>query len=103
MIIVRDEEGHVSDFPLLIRQVFGGFASNLWRKTSAAFYGDDKCFLFSLKPKHEFFHATKADKNFMHTDDKGLAMGGTEKGYGLWLDSDLLRYQTGIEVVSSAS
>ena len=46
LVVVRDEGGHV----------FGGFASEQWRKvTGDYFYGDEECYLFSVKPEEKVF------------------------------------------------
>ena len=44
LVVVRDEGGHV----------FGGYANEQWRKvTRDEFYGDEDCFVFSVKPEQK--------------------------------------------------
>lgn len=53
LLLVRDKGG----------AVFGGFASQAWRRCGT-FYGDDACFLFTLLPAARMYPATGINANY---------------------------------------
>ncbi|ESO82794.1 hypothetical protein LOTGIDRAFT_229816 [Lottia gigantea] len=81
VVMVKDKNGHV----------FGGFASENWKKNSN-FYGDGKCFLFQLKPFLSTYTPTGYNNHFqyfnqhVHTLPNGLGFGGQLEYFGLWID-----------------
>mmetsp|Transcript_26693 Transcript_26693/g.41619 ORF Transcript_26693/g.41619 Transcript_26693/m.41619 type:complete len:251 (-) Transcript_26693:16-768(-) len=82
LLVVQDEGGHV----------FGGFASEQWRKvTRDDFYGSEECFCFSVKPEEKVYRhrRTSQDKNFMFSNPKVIAMGGKKSAFGFSLDDEL--------------
>ncbi|CAG8628798.1 14491_t:CDS:2 [Cetraspora pellucida] len=84
-IIIRDKDGYT----------FGGFAYEDWKQTSK-FYGDNKNFLFSARPKLRCYPTTGYNNNFQYlnfgakTLPNGFAMGGQFDYCGLWIDSDFI-------------
>jgi len=80
ILLVSDSEGYV----------FGAFSSELLRKYSAGFYGDEKTFLFQLKPTFKLFKATGFSRNFIFSDDKGISFGGMSDYPALLLDTEFL-------------
>lgn len=85
VIVVRDRDGHI----------FGGFASTSWH-VAPKFYGDERCFLFSVRPSLMLYLASGGNDNFQYlnisteTLPNGLGMGGQFNYNGLWLESDLI-------------
>lgn len=45
--------------------VFGGFASVPWQ-ISSEWYGDEKCFLFTLRPKMAVYLSTGLNNHYMY-------------------------------------
>ncbi|KAL0480255.1 hypothetical protein AKO1_007165 [Acrasis kona] len=74
IIVIKDTDGNV----------FGGFGSESWKK-SPKYYGDDACFLFSIKGDEvKVYKSSKRNQFYMYFNHgnqynpyNGLAMGGT--------------------------
>jgi len=83
VIIVRDKNDHV----------FGGFASQEWDHRPK-FYGDNRSFLFTLRPEINIYKATDINDHYQYFNDKsqslpnGLAMGGQFDYFGFYISSD---------------
>ncbi|XP_014294785.1 MTOR-associated protein MEAK7 [Halyomorpha halys] len=83
VILIQDAAG-----PL-----FGGYASQSW-KISPNFYGDERSFLFRLRPEMSVCYPTSYNKNFQYMNDgtatlpNGLGMGGQLNYFGFFLSSD---------------
>jgi len=81
MLIIRDTKGNI----------FGGFAACPWNKPSSNWYGSVQCFLFTIKPKFEIFHATGYNNHFMYLNEgkemlpNGVGMGGQHDYFGLFI------------------
>jgi len=73
--------------------VFGGYASTSWT-VSPNFYGDGRCFLFTLYPEINMYHSSGLNDHYMYLNvnqramPNGIGMGGQKYFWGLWLDSD---------------
>ncbi|XP_059485653.1 MTOR-associated protein MEAK7 [Neocloeon triangulifer] len=82
LVLVRDTSGHV----------FGGFAVAPWNM-SPQFVGDNRCFLFNLKPKMAIYPSTGYNEHYQYlnvqqqTMPNGLGMGGQLGYFGLYLDA----------------
>ncbi|RHZ79818.1 hypothetical protein Glove_140g112 [Diversispora epigaea] len=83
VLIIKDKNGYI----------FGGFSYEDW-ELNPKFYGDQKNFLFSSKPKLRFYPVSGYNDNFQYlnfgtkTLPNGLGMGGQFDYCGLWIDSD---------------
>jgi len=83
IVIVRDKENNV----------FGGFASNEWDH-KPKFYGDNRSFLFTLRPEINIYKATNINDHYQYFNDKsqsfpnGLGMGGQFDYFGFFISSD---------------
>lgn len=80
LLVVKDSNGYI----------FGGFASEPWRKFSFEFYGTSECFLFTLLPTFQHFPSTGKNSNFQYSNEKGIAFGGSRDFHALWLDEAFL-------------
>eukprot|EP01126_Amoeba_proteus_P056853 TRINITY_DN7200_c0_g1_i6.p1 TRINITY_DN7200_c0_g1~~TRINITY_DN7200_c0_g1_i6.p1 ORF type:complete len:591 (-),score=128.19 TRINITY_DN7200_c0_g1_i6:117-1805(-) len=69
------------------KNVFGGFASESWKKTSG-FYGTGESFLFQLHPTPHTFSWTEKTHHFQYSTEDSIAMGGGGGTFGFWLDSE---------------
>eukprot|EP01101_Sappina_pedata_P010851 TRINITY_DN6952_c0_g1_i1.p1 TRINITY_DN6952_c0_g1~~TRINITY_DN6952_c0_g1_i1.p1 ORF type:complete len:270 (+),score=75.98 TRINITY_DN6952_c0_g1_i1:2-811(+) len=82
LIIIKDDKGYI----------FGGFASQSWKKPGAAWYGDVNSFLFSIKPEFKVYPATGYNDHYqylnedMETMPNGLGMGGQHEFFGIFLE-----------------
>eukprot|EP00833_Pecoramyces_ruminatium_P010587 jgi/Orpsp1_1/1184619/evm.model.c7180000090286.1 len=83
VIIVRDKNNNV----------FGGFASQEWVH-KPKFYGDNRSFLFTLRPEINIYKATDINDHYQYFNDKsqsfpnGLGMGGQFDYFGFFISSD---------------
>ncbi|CAB3361115.1 Hypothetical predicted protein [Cloeon dipterum] len=83
IILVQDSGGHV----------FGGFAVASWN-VGPKFVGDNRCFLFSLRPKMAIYPTSGYNEHFQYlnvqqqTMPNGLGMGGQLDYFGLYLDAN---------------
>lgn len=74
-------------------EVFGGFASESWKKSSK-YYGTGETFLFRCDP-FQVFQWSKKNNYFLFSRDDSIAFGGGGR-FGLWLD-DEFSYGSGQE------
>lgn len=82
IFIIKDKEGCI----------FGGYASQPWEKHSD-FYGDMKCFLFTLHPKVAIYRPTGSSNNLQwcaynyisESIPNGIGFGGQINHWGLFL------------------
>lgn len=71
--------------------VFGGFASEPWRK-QGYFFGNESSFIFSVMPAFRVFHCQAVNGNILWCGQgfselpNGLAFGGRHGYFGLYLD-----------------
>jgi len=83
VIIVRDKNNNI----------FGGFASHEWDH-KPKFYGDNRSFLFTLRPEINIYKATDINDHYQYFNDKsqsfpnGLGMGGQFDYFGFFINSD---------------
>ena len=83
LVIIKDKQG----------SVFGGFASQPW-DVHPNFYGNDKSFLFTLKPNLQLFFSSGLNKNYQYycsgtkTLSNGLGFGGQLDYFALWIKDD---------------
>lgn len=66
-------------------EVFGGFASESWKKSSK-YYGTGETFLFRCNP-FKVFLWSKKNNYFLFSRDDSIAFGGGGR-FGLWLDEE---------------
>ncbi|XP_051485551.1 MTOR-associated protein MEAK7 isoform X2 [Apus apus] len=108
IVILKDLDGYI----------FGGFASHTWEVKPQfqapegslgqaklfvplkppgrreGFFGDNRCFLFSVFPSLAVYTYTGYNDHYMYlnhgqqTMPNGLGMGGQHEYFGLWIDSD---------------
>ncbi|PKC60178.1 TLD-domain-containing protein [Rhizophagus irregularis] len=85
MVIVGDKDGNI----------FGGFAYEDW-ELKPNWYGNEKNFLFSIRPKLRIFPSTGYNDHYQYlnygtkTLPNGLGMGGQFDFCGLWINSDII-------------
>ncbi|GET02362.1 TLD domain-containing protein 1 [Rhizophagus clarus] len=85
LIVIKDKDGHI----------FGGFAYEDW-ELKPNWYGNEKNFLFSIKPKLRVFTSTGYNDHYQYlnygtkTLPNGLGMGGQFDFCGLWINSDII-------------
>lgn len=83
-VFIRDTGGHI----------FGGFASESWKKPNPTWYGSAKCFIFQLAPGLNIYRASGYNDHFMYlnggveTLPNGVGMGGQHNFFGWCLTSD---------------
>ncbi|ORX86745.1 TLD-domain-containing protein [Anaeromyces robustus] len=83
IVIVRDKNDNV----------FGGFASHEW-ELKPKFYGDNRSFLFTLRPEINIYKATEINDHYQYFNDQsksfpnGLGMGGQLDYFGFFISSD---------------
>ncbi|ORY23861.1 TLD-domain-containing protein [Neocallimastix californiae] len=83
ILVVRDKNNNI----------FGGFASNEWEH-SPKFYGDNRSFLFTLRPEINIYKATDINDHYQYFNDKsqsfpnGLGMGGQFDYFGFFISAD---------------
>jgi len=76
LIVIEDSNGYV----------FGGFCSEAWSKHTS-YFGTGQSFLFTLKPKFNIYHWTRANDYVMLMDLEHMSMGGGPgSDAGLWID-----------------
>eukprot|EP01102_Stenamoeba_stenopodia_P007976 TRINITY_DN2255_c0_g1_i2.p1 TRINITY_DN2255_c0_g1~~TRINITY_DN2255_c0_g1_i2.p1 ORF type:complete len:311 (+),score=41.83 TRINITY_DN2255_c0_g1_i2:203-1135(+) len=85
VVMIRDETG----------KVFGGFASESWRKASPVWYGSAKSFLYEVKEgKLAVYPASGYNDHYMYLNagmesmPNGVGMGGQHSFFGWFLSSD---------------
>lgn len=82
VLVVRDGDGHI----------FGGYASTSWH-VGPKFFGDQRCFLFSLRPVMKIYPTLPHNDHFLYLNanqkalPNGLGMGGQLGYWGLWIDA----------------
>lgn len=70
--------------------IFGGFATEKWKKNASQSYGTGESFLFSIYPHFNVYKWSYRNDYFMMSKNKSISMGSGSNGkYGLWLDSEL--------------
>jgi len=85
IVIVKDKNNHV----------FGGFASNEWERRPK-FYGDNRSFLFTLRPEINIYKATTINDHYQYFNDQshtlpnGLGMGGQLDYFGFYINADFI-------------
>ncbi|CAB4391932.1 uncharacterized protein OCT59_008854 [Rhizophagus irregularis] len=85
LIVVKDKDGNI----------FGGFAYEDW-ELKPNWYGNEKNFLFSIRPKLRIFPSTGYNDHYQYlnygtkTLPNGLGMGGQFDFCGLWINSDII-------------
>ncbi|XP_067000544.2 MTOR-associated protein MEAK7 isoform X2 [Anabrus simplex] len=83
LIITEDDGGHV----------FGGFATENW-KLGPSFCGDERSFLFTLRPEINMYFSSGYNEHYQYMNLKqqtfpnGLGMGGQIEYFGFWLDAE---------------
>ncbi|KAI5071062.1 hypothetical protein GOP47_0013313 [Adiantum capillus-veneris] len=88
VLLIKDEDGNM----------FGGYASQSWERHHD-FFGDLKCFLFSLQPRSAIYRATGANNNMLwcavnYTSESipnGIGFGGQKNHFGIFLPASLDR------------
>ncbi|KAH7440201.1 hypothetical protein KP509_04G096100 [Ceratopteris richardii] len=88
ILVIKDQDGNI----------FGGCASQSWERHHD-FYGDLKCFLFSLQPRCAIYRATGANNNLLwcaagYTSESipnGIGFGGQKNHFGIFLPASLDR------------
>ncbi|EFA76607.1 hypothetical protein PPL_09912 [Heterostelium album PN500] len=82
IVIIKDDGGHI----------FGGFADEVWKTKFPKFYGNERCFVFSINPKLEVYRPTGIDRNFQYLNEgtttlyNGVGMGGVQYLFGWSID-----------------
>jgi len=85
IVIVKDKDDNI----------FGGFASNEWDH-KPKFYGDNRSFLFTLRPEINIYKATDINDHYQYFNDQqqslpnGLGMGGQLDYFGFFISSDFV-------------
>lgn len=88
LLLIKDQDGNM----------FGGYASQSWGRFHD-FFGDLKCFLFSLQPRSAIYRATGANNNMLwcavnYTSESipnGIGFGGQKNHFGIFLPASLDR------------
>eukprot|EP00250_Pteridium_aquilinum_P001446 c11640_g1_i2 orf=41-1204(+) len=88
ILLIKDQDGCI----------FGGYASQSWERNHD-FFGDLKCFLFSLQPQTAIYRATGANNNMLwcavnYTSESipnGVGFGGQKNHFGIFLPASLDR------------
>jgi len=84
ILLIKDDKG----------RIFGGFASESWRKPQSGWYGSSHCFLFTLHPDFVVYKASGYNDHFMYLNlgmemlPNGVGMGGQHEFFGLWIPKD---------------
>ncbi|KAI8596163.1 TLD-domain-containing protein, partial [Dissophora ornata] len=87
LVVMKDEDGYI----------FGAYADQDWEH-GPKFFGTDRTFLFSIRPKFRIYRPSRVNNNFQYLDygtktlPNGIGFGGQLRYFGLWLASD---FQTG--------
>lgn len=86
ILLIKDQDGNV----------FGGYASQSWERNHD-FFGDLKCFLFTLQPQTAIYRATGANNNMLwcavnymsESIPNGVGFGGQKHHFGIFLPASL--------------
>ncbi|KAF9420469.1 hypothetical protein BGZ94_009109 [Podila epigama] len=92
LVIMKDEDGYV----------FGAYADQDWEQ-GPKFYGTDRSFLFTIRPKFRIYRPTHVNNHYQYLDSgtktlpNGMGFGGQLRYFGLWLASDFQSGQSAAE------
>ncbi|ORZ23742.1 TLD-domain-containing protein [Lobosporangium transversale] len=93
---MKDEDGYI----------FGGYADQDWEQRPK-FYGNDRNFLFTIRPKFRIYRPSSVNNHFQYMDygtktlPNGMGFGGQLRYFGLWLASDFQSGQSAAEPLCS--
>ncbi|KAF9191751.1 hypothetical protein BGZ51_006807 [Haplosporangium sp. Z 767] len=96
LVVMKDEDGYI----------FGAYADQDWEQ-GPKFYGSDRSFLFTLRPKFRVYRPSGVNSNFQYLDSgtktlpNGMGFGGQLRYFGLWLASDFHSGQSAAEPLCS--
>ncbi|KAG0291295.1 hypothetical protein BGZ98_003070 [Dissophora globulifera] len=96
LIVMKDEDGYI----------FGAYADQDWEQ-GPKFYGTDRTFLFTIRPKFRIYQPSRINSNFQYLDygtktlPNGIGLGGQLRYFGLWLASDFHTGQSAAEPMCS--
>ncbi|KAF9290282.1 hypothetical protein BGZ68_007506 [Mortierella alpina] len=96
LVVMKDEDGYI----------FGAYADQDWEQ-GPKFYGTDRSFLFTIRPKFRIYRPSKLNSNYQYLDSgtktlpNGMGFGGQLRYFGLWLASDFQTGQSAAEPLCS--
>ncbi|KAK3814156.1 MAG: TLD-domain-containing protein [Benniella sp.] len=96
LVIMKDEDGYI----------FGAYADQDLEQRPK-FYGTDRSFLFTIRPKFRIYRPSGVNNNFQYLDfgtktlPNGIGFGGQLRYFGLWLASDFQTGQSAAEPLCS--
>ncbi|KAG0044114.1 hypothetical protein BGZ83_010654 [Gryganskiella cystojenkinii] len=96
LVVMKDEDGYI----------FGAYADQDWDQ-GPKFFGTDRSFLFSIRPKFRIYRPSRVNNNFQYLDSgtktlpNGMGFGGQLRYFGLWLASDFQTGQSAAEPLCS--
>ncbi|GJJ72200.1 hypothetical protein EMPS_04557 [Entomortierella parvispora] len=96
LVVMKDEDGYI----------FGAYADQDWEQ-GPKFFGTDRSFLFSIRPKLRIYRPSRVNNNFQYLDSgtktlpNGMGFGGQLRYFGLWLASDFQSGQSAAEPLCS--
>ncbi|KAF9917927.1 hypothetical protein BX616_010808, partial [Lobosporangium transversale] len=96
VVVMKDEDGYI----------FGGYADQDWEQRPK-FYGNDRNFLFTIRPKFRIYRPSSVNNHFQYMDygtktlPNGMGFGGQLRYFGLWLASDFQSGQSAAEPLCS--
>jgi len=74
-----------------VNHLFGAFVMDPIKQKRKAFTSTGESFLFALQPRGKIFPWSGVNAFYILATAESIAFGCGDKGYGLWLDGDLLK------------